>query len=38
LLCSRDKLTITRLKLFGEPLYFFFELAEFGGAWTLFLL
>jgi hypothetical protein len=26
------------LKLFGEALYFFFELAQFGSARTLFLL
>jgi hypothetical protein len=31
------KLAIARLKLFGEALYFFFELAEFGSARTLFL-
>jgi hypothetical protein len=31
-------LTIARLKLLGEVLYFFFELAQFGSARTLFLL
>ena len=31
-------LMIARLKLFGEAPFFFFELAEFGGARTIFLL
>ena len=37
-LAGGDLLTIARLKLLGEALYFFFELAQFGGARTLFLL
>src|SRR5215468_4471744 len=32
------ELAIARLKLFGEALYFFFELAKFGSVRTLFLL
>src|SRR5262245_51564572 len=38
LLCSLGALSLRGFKLFGETLYFFFELAQFGSARTLFFL
>src|SRR5215467_7500619 len=38
LLSSLGALSLGGFKLFGEPLYFFFELAVFASARTLFLL